>query len=184
MNPNLNIIINTWKIVNAKHNALIIAATLLVGCNNDNSVVNIDETVKLTDFFHLNQQQFNNLADASCTYLNNIPINFEVFKVDEPVVYPENLAPYAQKMNFALKKISKSEIVLHQISDTKCTLFIPDKVRWQSEGGSHIGYSYQPPNLNSYDPAIHQFSEENMQKNIHFTKALADGWYIEYLNLP
>lgn len=184
MSLNLKITINAWKRLNKKNNALILFITLLSGCKNDTSLDSIDESGKLTDFFYQNQQHFNNLANASCTYLNNIPIKFDIFKVNEPVIYPENLASYAQKMNFSLKKISKSKIVLHQISDIKCTLFISHKIRWRPEGGSHIGFSYEPPNLNPYDPAIHQFSATNTQKRIHFTKSLEDGWYIEYLNIP
>lgn len=156
----------------------------LTGCNKSFEITNTHNIDELTEFFYQNQAHFDDLSSTACSYFSRISIGFKRFKVDEPVIYPEHLAANALKMNFLLKKINKSEVILHQTNKVECSLFIKHKMLWQSEGGSHIGYSYQPPNLNPYDPAIHQFSANNTQKRIHFTKSLEDGWYIEYLNIP
>lgn len=159
-------------------------SALLTACNRSSNVSNVDDIGELTEFFYQNQEDFNNLADAACAYFSKLPIGFERFKVDEPVVYPEHSAEYARKMNIILKKIKKREIILHQTDKVECSLFIKQWVHWQSDGGSHIGYSYQPPNLNPYSPAIHKISEKHALERVHFTQSLENGWYIEYVNIP
>ncbi|WP_261373457.1 hypothetical protein [Rheinheimera sediminis] len=47
-----------------------------------------------------------------------------------------------------------------------------------------MAYSYQPAVLAEFNPEIHMKGKRNTTEKIYFTKARADGWYIDYLKQP
>ncbi len=157
---------------------LIILSVSVGGCSRK---ADVDE---LSQHFEQHRAQFDALADAACSYYASFPRGFDIFEVDAPVVYLEHHAQYAAQMNSLLKEINESRIILHRSGNTECSLFLRQWAVVDAEGSSHMGYSYHPSKLSEYNPAIHQKDNRNTRENIYFTKALADGWYIEYVNTP
>ncbi|WP_213994678.1 hypothetical protein [Arsukibacterium sp.] len=163
---------------------VLLLSLLLIGCNKAQNVPKRADVDELNQFFYQHQAQFNELASAACAYITTTSLGFNRLRRNAAVTYPEHLAPYAAKMNTLLNLISVDEMILHQATDDDCSLFIRKWAVWHSDGGSHLGYSYQPPKLSEYNPAIHHKDNRNTNERLHFTKPLTDGWYIEYVNLP
>ncbi|WP_301003503.1 hypothetical protein [Arsukibacterium sp.] len=158
--------------------AVLMLSLLLSGCSK-----RLD-TAELTQHFVTHQSTFKELADISCKVKSILNTKFYHYKIDTALKYPEHLAKEFLKINALLKKIDAKGIVIHQDGEPECSLYIPQWSFGFAGDGSDMGYSYQPAELNEYNPAIHLKENRNFREKIHFTKPLADNWYIEYRNIP
>lgn len=156
----------------------------LVGCHKPQNVADLDDINELEEFFYNHQAGFNELASTACTFKKNVGLGFYRFIADAPATYPEHLEKHATQMATLLSQIRVKEIMLFQASDSNCSLFIKKWIFLHSEGGSHMGYIYQPLNFNEFNPDVHEKDKRDIKTRIYFTKELTDGWYIEYLNEP
>lgn len=163
---------------------LLLFSLVLIGCNKQQNVAELDDINELEQFFHEHQTEFNKLSSNACSFKKNTGLGFYHFTANAPVTYPEQLAHYAAQMEISLRQIRAEEIMLYQKSEGECSLFIKKWVIRQSTGGSHMGYGYQPAKLSEFNQVIHQKDNRDTKQRIFFTKALAEGWYIEYFNEP
>ena len=152
---------------------------LLAGCSEKRPDVE-----ELSQRFFQYQTQFNQLADLSCSLKKSLNAKFHHHKINNALDYPAPIAAEFLKLNTLLKQIEAEGITFSQDGGSECSLFITQWSVWFNGEGSYMGYSYHPSKLNEYNPAIHQKDKRNTKENLHFTKALADGWYIEYVNTP
>lgn len=158
---------------------LIACSLLLAGCGK---TPDVDE---LTQQFSQHQTQFKQLAKMSCEVKASLNTTFHHHKINAPLDdYPEHIANQLQKINTLLKDIDAEAISLSQKGEPECSLFITQWSVWFYGEGAYMGYSYQPAKISDYNPAIHQEDKRDPKAPLHFTKALADGWYIEYVNIP
>lgn len=158
---------------------LIMFSVLLASCSEKTPDVE-----ELSQRFLQYQTQFNQLADLSCSLKKSLNAKFHHHKINNALDYPDPIAAEFLKLNTLLKQIEAEGITFSQEGASECSLFITQWSVWFHGEGSYMGYSYHPPKLNEYNPAIHQKDKRNTKENLHFTKALADGWYVEYVNTP
>ena len=157
---------------------VLMVSVMLFGCSERPDIA------ELNQHFVTHQSAFNELADTSCKLKSVLNTKFHHYKIDTALEYPEHLANEFLKINTLLKKIDAKGIVIHQDGEPECSLYIPQRSFGFAGGGSDMGYSYQPAKLTEYNPAIHLKENRNFREKIHFTKPLADNWYIEYRNIP
>lgn len=75
-------------------------------------------------------------------------------------------------------------MTLHQDGTAECSVYVTEWDFFFAGEGSYMTYSYQPAAIAEFNADIHLEKNRNTTERIHFTKALADGWYIEYLKQP
>lgn len=140
----------------------------------------------LSAYFFENQLAFNQIRDIGCSLNETLNTQFHYYKADTALQYPEHLATQFMKIDKMLKKMKATGITIrpHLKSGAECSLYIRSWAFGFAGDGGEMGYNYQPAKLFEYDPAIHLEENRNFKEKIHFTKALSDGWFIEYVNEP
>lgn len=141
----------------------------------------IDE---LSQLFTMHHSAFNDLAKTGCELKSLLNTRFHHVKIDTALEYPEYLTNHFLEINALLKRLEAKSMVIHQDGPSECSLYIPQWSFGFAGDGSDMGFSYQPATLAEYNPTLHLKEKRNFREKIHFTKPLADSWYIEYVNQP
>ena len=157
---------------------MLLLISMISGCTER---PDIDE---LSQIFTTHRSSFNQLADTGCQLKSMLNTKFHHYKIDTASEYPEHLAEHVLKINTLLHNIDAKSLVIHQDGQPECSLYIRQWSYGFAGDGSYMGFSYQPAALAEYRPAIHLRENRNFREKMHFTKPLADGWYIEYVNQP
>ena len=152
---------------------------LLAGCSEKRPDVE-----ELSQRFFQYQTQFDQLAELSCRLKASQNMTFHRYRVNTAMDYPEPMASQFLKIDALLKVIGAEDIIFNPDGKPECYLVI---VQWSfvfAGDGSSMSYSYLPPKLHEYNPAIHHQDKRNTAEPIYFTKTLANDWYVEYDNTP
>jgi hypothetical protein len=148
---------------------------LLASCGKP---ADIDE---LSQHFFEHKKDYIELANISCAVKAELNTKFLNYEVHSGESYPDELRTQFEQIDELLAQVDSDHLVL---SGVNCTLFMESWSWWLAGEGTYMGYSYQPDVITEFNPKIHLQENRNPREKIHFTKALADGWYIEYLNEP
>jgi hypothetical protein len=139
---------------------------------------------EMTQHFQLHQDKFKQLAVAACSLRATLDTRFHRYYADTAEQYPAEVAPLLKQLDQLLEDIDKEDMTLLQEGTAECSLSVNEWDVFFAGEGSYMVYSYQPAVIAEFNPEIHRKGKRNTTEKIYFTKALADGWYIEYLNEP
>ena len=137
------------------------------------------ELEELEQGFYQHQATFEALSELACALKSAINTKFLRYQIHGGHQFDENLLSQFNQLDQLLSEIDSEDIVISQDGAPECSLFI---TQWSSAfggDGAYIGYSYQPAKISEYQPELSK-SDSKPQSEVHFTKPLASGWYIEY----
>ena len=77
-----------------------------------------------------------------------------------------------------LEEVGADSIVIE--GNTNCSLYLPVWGYGFAGDSNEMGLRFQPEQLYPFNPAIHLKENRDMKTDIRFTKALANGWFIDY----
>ncbi|EGM79464.1 hypothetical protein Rhein_0348 [Rheinheimera sp. A13L] len=138
----------------------------------------------MTQYFQVHQDKFKQLASVACSLKATLNTKFHRYWIDTAEQYPAEVAPLLKQLDQLLEDIDKEDMALLQEGTAECSLIVAEWSVFFAGEGSYMIYSYQPAAIAEFNADIHLEKNRNTTERIHFTKALADGWYIEYLNEP
>jgi hypothetical protein len=139
---------------------------------------------EMTQHFQVHQDKFKQLATAACSLKATLNTGFHRYWIDTAEQYPAELAPLLKQLDQLLEDIDKEDMTLRQDGAAECSVYVTEWSVFFAGEGSYMAYSYQPAVIAEFNADIHLEKSRNTTERIYFTKALADGWYIEYLNEP
>lgn len=128
--------------------------------------------------FYQQQAIFEALSETACTLKKALNIKWMLYKIDSTQQVDETLLSQFNRMDQLLSQIGSDHIVIQQMGEAECSLYIEQWSTAFGGNGANLGYSYQPATLAEYRPEL--YNGPNAEPYIHFTKPLLSGWYIEF----
>ncbi|EGM78991.1 hypothetical protein Rhein_0849 [Rheinheimera sp. A13L] len=139
---------------------------------------------EMTQHFQLHQDKFKQLAAAACSLKATLNTKFHRYDINTAEQYPAELAPLLKQLDQLLADVDKEDMALLQEGTAECSLIVTEWSSFFAGEGAYMAYSYQPAVIAEFNPDIHMEGKRSTTEKIYFTKALAYGWYIEYLKQP
>ena len=139
---------------------------------------------EMTQHFQLHQDKFKQLAATACSLKATLNTKFHRYDIDTAEQYPAEVAPLLKQLDQLLEDIDKEDMTLHQDGTAECSVYITEWDFFFAGEGAYMAYSYQPAMIAKFNPELHLEGKRSITEKTYFTKALADGWYIEYLKQP
>lgn len=165
----------------------ICAALALTACNKR------PEISELEARFYQHQEQFAALTKISCSIRQELNTPYFRYFIhtsmeQDPYLQPRleqvkqdpNFQSHLEELDKHLQLIGFSGMTLQQHDSADCSIYIPIWGTGFAGKGTSISYSYHPAQLAEYNADIFFKGDPDTLENSHFTKPLANGWYIEY----
>jgi hypothetical protein len=118
---------------------------------------------------------FHEISRLGCEIWRTTNIRWQHFKKGESSEY--SLLLY-KELEPLLEEVGSDSIVIE--GDTKCSLYLPVWGCGFAGDSNEMGFIFQPEQIFPFNPAIHLKENRDMKTDIRFTKALANGWFIDY----
>ncbi|MDP4537356.1 hypothetical protein Q3O60_14275 [Alkalimonas collagenimarina] len=166
---------------------LMISVLTLTACDKRPDVEVLEQR------FYQHHAQFNALANIACSIKADLNTPYFRYYIHtemerEPYLKPRleqlkhnpNFQPHLEQLDQLLHQIDVDVIVLQQNDSHECSIFVPEWDISFAGKGTSLSYTYQPAKLADYNADVFFQGDPDTIENSHFTKPLADGWYIEY----
>ncbi|MEE2025746.1 hypothetical protein [Alkalimonas mucilaginosa] len=165
----------------------ICSVLVLAACNKR------PEIGELEARFYQHQAQFDDLTEIACAIIHELETPYFRYFIQtsmeqdpylqqrlEQVKQDPNFQSQLEELDKSLLLIKFSGMTLQQHDNTDCSIYLPIWGIGFAGKGASISYSYNPAQLTEYNDEIFFKGDPDTLENSHFTKPLANGWYIEY----